>query len=85
MRSVVAGQSWGVGEAGFSSAAFKGGWGPDPHGGYLVRQCAIVELADGRQVALAMTARPADGESGLAAGAEMLSSLALWLRQVLEG
>lgn len=37
-------------------ALFKGGWGPDENGAYVIRQLGII---DGRGVAL--TAAPADG------------------------
>jgi hypothetical protein len=37
MQNIEPSESWGLGSAGFSSVAFKGGWGPES-GGYLVRQ-----------------------------------------------
>lgn len=39
---------------------FKGGWGPDPSGGYLVRQFGFVETPAGR-FGVAIAARPTDG------------------------
>ncbi len=45
LEDVVADQRWGLGEAevpGGARVAFKGGWGPEPGGGYLVRQSGVV-------------------------------------------
>ena len=45
MERVVPDQRWGLGQADApegSTVAFKGGWGPEPDGGYLVRQSGSV-------------------------------------------
>ncbi|MEH0146896.1 hypothetical protein V6D40_04360 [Corynebacterium sp. Q4381] len=54
MGRITAEQRYGLGLLG--GAQFKGGWGPDESGSYVVRQLGLVE---GRGVAL--TAAPADG------------------------
>jgi hypothetical protein len=51
MGQIVSYERWGIGQAAFrgaSSVRFKGGWGPDPAGRYLVRQFGIVETNEGR-------------------------------------
>ena len=60
MGRIVPGQRWGLGAdelsaAGFTSVAFKGGWGPED-GGYVARQLGILTRADGRGVAVALLA-----------------------------
>lgn len=78
MEQVVAGQRWGLGD--LAGAAFKGGWGPGSRpgaaGGYLDRQFGVVRL-DGRTVAVAIAASPADGthDSGIRA----LNAVVGWL------
>ncbi|GGG74257.1 hypothetical protein [Corynebacterium pelargi] len=59
MGEVVAGQDYGLGT--FEGARFKGGWGPDTSGAYLVRQFGLVG-----DTAIAIATKPADGtyESG---------------------
>jgi hypothetical protein len=86
MRRVIAGERWGAGEAGFPESlplAFKGGWGPEPDGPYLVRQTAIVG-SRARGYVLGMIAHPqSTGEASFAAGQEMLTRTAAWARQEL--
>jgi hypothetical protein len=53
---------------------FKGGWGPETDGKYVVRQFAIVRARGGRGVAIGVIARPADGS--FETGAAMLTDLA---------
>jgi hypothetical protein len=78
MESIEPGESWGLGSAGFSSVAFKGGWGPEA-GGYLVRQSGIVAPESSRGVAVAIVAfAPSFG-----AGTEMLTRTATWLERHL--
>ncbi len=83
MRSVISSQRWGAGEAGYPAAlplAFKAGWGPEPSGGYLVRQTAIV--GSGRDgYVLSMIALPAGG--AFAEGVSMVTALARWARRAL--
>ncbi len=64
MGEIAPSQSWGLGAARFRAAQrvrFKGGWGPDPSGRYLVRQFGIVESASGG-LAIGLMDTPADGE-----------------------
>jgi hypothetical protein len=75
MGQVKPGQRWGIGAAG-RPAQFKGGWGPRPGGGYLVRQMGIVTLPNGTRIGLAIASQPADGR--LETGAANLSALARW-------
>lgn len=75
MGEVESGQRWGLGAVGLP-AQLKGGWGPGPGGGYLVRQMGIVTLANGSRIALAMAAEPADGS--FETGRANLTALARW-------
>jgi hypothetical protein len=78
MESIVSSESWGLGSAGFSSVAFKGGWGPEG-GGYLVRQSGIIEPGSPNGVAVAIvTSAPS-----FAAGTETLTRTASWLAKHL--
>jgi hypothetical protein len=65
MAQVVPSQRWGIGAGtwpGSGRLRFKGGWGPDRSGRYLVRQFGIVESADGRRgFVVGLIAAPADG------------------------
>ena len=45
MNEVIPGQRWGFGTLP-SVSALKGGWGPDPDGGYLVRQMGLQPLGN---------------------------------------
>ena len=67
-------QRWGIGTV--PGAQFKGGWGPYPTGGYLVRQMGALAGPNGR-LAVALAAQPASGkfDDGTAA----LTELAAWL------
>jgi len=76
MQQIAPGESWGLGEAGFSPVAFKGGWGPEPDGGYLVRQAGIVHVGEPGAVAVSIVAfAPSFLE-----GAQTLTKVARWLR-----
>jgi len=75
MGEVEPGQRWGLGAVG-RPAQFKGGWGPGPGGGYLVRQMGIVTLENGSRVALAMASEPADGS--FETGKDNLTALSRW-------
>jgi hypothetical protein len=79
MENIVASESWGLGSAGFSSVAFKGGWGPESSG-YLVRQTGIVDpgSSDGAAVAIVAFA------PSFASGTEMLTRTASWLHDHLQ-
>ncbi|WP_028476428.1 hypothetical protein [Nocardia sp. CNY236] len=58
MGQVVPRQRWGL--AGFGSVEFKGGWGPDTDGDYLVRQFGIITVPSG-QIAISVAAKPDSG------------------------
>jgi hypothetical protein len=79
MQRIEPSESWGLGSAGFASVAFKGGWGPEPDGAYLVRQAGIVEVRSARAVAVAIVAFPPAGAGSFATGSAMLTETARWL------
>jgi hypothetical protein len=82
MQHIVPSESWGFGEGGFSvPVAFKGGWGPEPNGVYLVRQSGIIDPGSSRGIAFSAVAHPPTGGESFAAGTEMLTTLARWLRE----
>lgn len=60
------------------AAMFKGGWGPDPDGKYLVRQMGLLMTSSGNRAAVAITARPPDGT--YASGQALLGRVAVWLK-----
>ncbi len=74
MQNIEPSESWGLGSAGFSSVAFKGGWGPES-GGYLVRQSGIVNPGSSSGAAVAIVAYA----PSFSAGTEMLTRIASWL------
>jgi hypothetical protein len=76
MGQVTTSQRWGIGTIN-PTVAFKGGWGPGTDGAYLVRQMAVVGLADGSRIGLALASRPADGRFGT--GVSDLNALARWV------
>ena len=79
MRNVESDQRWGAGSAGFPSGvpvAFKGGWGPEDGGGYLVRQTAIVGSGDQGYV-FSMLTRPSNGS--FSTGAQQLTQIGAWV------
>lgn len=78
MQSIEPSESWGLGSAGFSSVAFKGGWGPED-GGYLVRQSGIIDPGSSDGVAVAIVAHAPN----FSAGTEMLTTTASWLHKHL--
>ncbi|MBB5911743.1 hypothetical protein BJY24_000610 [Nocardia transvalensis] len=71
MGKVVWGQQWGVGR--LEGAEYKGGWGPDPNGNYLVRQFGLVDTPTGK-MAIALAAQANSG--GFDAGTQILNKLA---------
>jgi hypothetical protein len=77
MEHIVASESWGLGSAGFGSVAFKGGWGPEPSGNYLVRQSGVIDVGSTSGVAVSIVAFPSSGS--FSAGTEMLTQTADWL------
>lgn len=74
MKNTVADQRWGLATI---NAPTKGGWGPGPSGGYLVRQFGIVGTPTG-DLAVALAAQPNNGsfDSGVAA----LNQMTEWLK-----
>jgi hypothetical protein len=74
MGRVISDQRWGIGT--IPGAEFKGGWGPSPPGGYLVRQLGVLPAPNGR-IAVALAAQPSSGkfDDGTAA----LNEMATWL------
>jgi hypothetical protein len=77
MGNVTSDQRWGAGSVDFGApVAFKGGWGPESGGGYLVRQTAIVGSGDHGYV-FSMLALPQDGS--FASGTAMLDQIAAWI------
>lgn len=78
MGNIDSDQSYGMGS--LPGAAFKGGWGPTPEGGYEARQMGTVETDHGR-VALALWVKPQAGDYGTAQQA--LSALAQELQPLL--
>ena len=81
MGQISSDQSWGLGQAG-SNQRFKGGWGPDPDGKYLVRQLGLIDTPRGT-VAAAIAAKPSDGS--LEMGAAQLTQLARWVAEHAQG
>jgi len=76
MGKVVPEQHWGLGR--FDGAAFKGGWGPNPAGRYLVRQFGLIKL-NGVTLAVAMAVEPSSGS--FASGTTALGVVTGWLAQ----
>jgi len=74
MGSISPDQQWGLGA--IPTARFKGGWGPDADGGYLVRQFGIISSGTG-QLAVAIAAKPNSGT--FADGTAMLSDIGRWV------
>ncbi|MGV9662311.1 hypothetical protein ACWDUL_14805 [Nocardia niigatensis] len=58
MGKISSTQRWGLGN--LDGAIFKGGWGPDPSGNYLVRQFGLIPV-DGGQIAIAVATQPNSG------------------------
>jgi hypothetical protein len=80
MQNIEPSESWGLGSAGFSSIAFKGGWGPEGSGGgYLVRQSGIIDPGTSKGAVVAIVAFA----PSFAAGTEMLTTTATWLNHHL--
>jgi hypothetical protein len=80
MGEVVASQRWGLGSTRFA-ARFKGGWGPDGAGRYLVRQMGLLQLPNGRRVAVSISTVPSGGQ--FATGTRNLTRVARWLARRL--
>lgn len=70
MSHIVDYQSYGLST--LDGARFKGGWGPDAEGGYLIRQFGVVPV-DGGEIGVAIAARP--GDTTDETGREMLTDI----------
>ncbi|MFE7741930.1 hypothetical protein [Nocardia sp. NPDC057455] len=79
MEQVITSQRWGLGE--FGGAEFKGGWGPDTSGAYLVRQFGIINIPSG-QIAIAIAVQPESGS--FSDGMNVLDRLATVVSQHLD-
>jgi hypothetical protein len=75
MGQIVPSERWGLGSAGFTHVAFKGGWGPLA-GGYGVRQSGIIG-AGAKAVVVSIAADPA---TTFTTGQSVLDQIANWLR-----
>lgn len=85
MQRIVPSESWGLGSAGFTlPVAFKGGWGPEPSGAYLVRQSGIIHPGSSRGVAASIVAYPPAGADSFGVGSEMVTRTAQWLAGQLQ-
>lgn len=80
MRNIIPEHTYGIGK--IKNSAFKGGWGPDAEGRYLVRQFALIPWGDG-ELAVAIAAKPVDGtyETGKEMLDEIADSLQTFLRE----
>lgn len=70
----VTSDKWGLAAVGHP-ARWKGGWGPDPAGNYLLRQMGAVDI-DGEQLLVTLVVRPADGS--FESGQKEATELARW-------
>jgi hypothetical protein len=70
----VSSDTWGLGSAGLP-ARWKGGWGPDPDGRYMVRQMGVLDAGGGGTV-VALAALPDNGS--FETGQSMATSVAQW-------
>ncbi|MFC8043904.1 hypothetical protein [Nocardia sp. NPDC057353] len=84
MAEIVPTHRWGMGS--IDGAEFKGGWGPDPDGDYLVRQFGLVDGPAG-QVAVAIAAKPESGtfNDGMLALNKMATLVAAHLAELPSG
>lgn len=78
MGKISYGQRWGLGT--LDNAEFKGGWGPDTGGNYLVRQFGLLPV-DGGELAIALAAQPNSGSFD--DGTVMLNKLAALIEKHL--
>lgn len=76
MGRIDASQSWGLGNV--SQARFKGGWGPQVSGNYVVRQIGVIPVTD-EETAVAIAVQPPSGSFD--DGTKELTEIATWLSQ----
>ncbi|MFX0575133.1 serine hydrolase [Nocardia nepalensis] len=79
MEQITSSQRWGLG--GLTGAEFKGGWGPDTSGSYLVRQFGLIE-GPGGQIAVAIAVQPDSGS--FSEGMAILDKLTTVISQHLD-
>ncbi|MBF6278020.1 hypothetical protein C5E51_11515 [Nocardia nova] len=79
MGKVVWGQQWGLGH--LDNTRFKGGWGPDPSGNYLVRQFGLLTTPNG-DVAISLAAQATSGTFD--DGTQILNKMAGLITQHLD-
>jgi hypothetical protein len=79
MEQITSSQRWGLG--GLTGAEFKGGWGPDTSGSYLVRQFGLIE-GPGGQIAVAIAVQPDSGS--FSEGMAILDKLSTVISQHLD-
>jgi hypothetical protein len=87
MGAVIPSERWGAGEAGYASGfplAFKGGWGPEASGSYLVRQDAIVGSGDRGYVLSMVSAPTGSGYESFTTGQRILTAAATWARRTFD-
>ncbi|WP_174361636.1 hypothetical protein [Nocardia paucivorans] len=80
MDEVASSQQWGLG-AEFDKAEYKGGWGPDTSGDYLVRQFGLVPTTGGK-LAIALAAQPDSGT--YSDGVSMVNKIAALVSEHLD-
>lgn len=78
MGQVEGDQRWGLGV--IPGTRFKGGWGPSPAGGYLVRQLGVLKTPSGLS-AVAIATEPASGT--FSDGTQELTEISQWLNSHL--
>jgi beta-lactamase class A len=86
MSRITPVQRWGAGEAGVPRGirlAFKGGWGPQATGAYLVRQTAIIGAGSSGYVLAALAEPPGTGSVSFQVGQAMLTKAAKWAFRAL--
>lgn len=79
MGHVAPDQRWGLGRTGASG--FKGGWGPDPDGTFLVRQFGFATAPDGNPYAVVLAVRSSDGT--FTSATRMVSGMAEWVQSAV--
>ncbi|MBI8988747.1 hypothetical protein [Corynebacterium meridianum] len=79
MNQITDAQSYGLGL--IPDLPFKGGWGPDDAGDYLVRQFGVLQTRDG-EVGIALAVQPGDGTYDT--GRAMLDRMALRLNTAID-
>lgn len=83
MGQVVRGQRWGMGTLDLGArVAFKGGWGPEPDGTCLVRQCAVWLPSSQPGLAISLVAEPPPGEASFEIGVRIVTDAAAWIAGV---